>query len=191
MDKTNQDYLGQLSHILTIIPKKYIDTLLTLFDKLDNKEIKWVVNGDLAERLRIVKIDPELVEIVTSKNGAEQIFDAVHEFNPQQIDFVTQRLARDAVIASENLPLYERSNYFEFKTNNVLVKVHGDLQFKVGNWQWGEIFDFNPEYVYVTGKKIAVTPLPILFDFYQMIGWTDRAEKIAKVLRPIRTGAIN
>ena len=46
------------------------------------------------------------------------------------------------------------------------VKVEGDLQFKVGDWDWGEVFDFAPEYVYVTGKKIAVTPLTINAELY-------------------------
>jgi hypothetical protein len=186
MDKTNQDYLGQLSHILTIIPKKYIDALLTLHSKLDGKEIKWVVCGDLAERLRLVKVDPDCIEIVTSKDGVEKIFENVQEFNPQPVKFQTQQLTRNAVIAGKEFPVFNRSYYFDFNIKTVTIKVHGDLQFKVGNWEWGEVFDFNPEYVYVTGKKIAVTPLPIQYEFYQMLNWIDKAEKISRITKPLR-----
>jgi hypothetical protein len=181
MSPTNQDYLDQLSHFLTVIPQKYVDALLTLHEKLDGEKIKWVVNGDLAERLRLVKVDPECIEIVTSKEGAEKIYHAVQEFLLQKNSLKTQRLQRDAVVGKEEYPVYAKSYYFEFNLNGVSVKVEGDLQFKVGEWDWGEVFDFNPEYVYVTGKKIAVTPLQIQLELYQTLGWMDRAENISKV----------
>ena len=184
MNNRNQEFLDQLSNVLTIIPQKYVDALLTLHCTLEGKEIKWVVGGDLAERMRLVKVDPDCIEIVTSKAGAEQIFQAVQEFKPQQVSVQTLRLPRDAVVGEEKFPVYAKSHYFEFKVKDVTVKVQGDLQFKVGEWDWGEVFDFDPEYVYVTGKKTAVTPLPIQYDFYQSLGWVDRAEKIAEIIKP-------
>jgi hypothetical protein len=184
MGNANQDYLDQLSNILTVIPQKYFDAILTLHETLSGKEIKWIINGDLAERLRVVKANPDCIEIVTSKDGAEQIFASVQRFMPQPVKLQTQQFTRNAVIAGEELPVYSRSYYFEFNIKDVAVKVQGDLQFKVGNWDWGEVFNFDPEYVYVTGKKIAVTPLSILYEFYQMIGWADRAEKIARIIKP-------
>jgi hypothetical protein len=184
MNKTNQDYLDQLSTFLTIIPQKYVDALLTLQSKLHDKNIKWVVSGDLAERLRLVKVDPDFVEVGTSKDGAEQINQAVQEFKPQKVSVQTKQLSRNAVIGGKEFPVYSRSYCFEFIVKDVTIKVEGDLQFKVGNWDWGDVFDFEPEYVYVTGKKIAVTPLAILYELYQMLGWVDRAEKIAKIIKP-------
>jgi hypothetical protein len=184
MSISSQDFLNQMSHFLTVIPQKYVTVLLILHYKLNDKNIKWIVSGDLSERLRIIKVDPDCIEIVTSKDGAEQIFQAVQEFNPQKVNFQTRQLTRNAMIAGEELPVYARSYYFEFNVKEVTVKVQGDLQFKVGNWDWGEVFDFDPEYVYVTGKKIALTPLRIQCEFYQMLGWNDRAEKIAQIINP-------
>ncbi len=186
MSKTNQEFLAQVSRFLTFIPQEYIEALLTLQSKLDGKEIKWVVNGDLAERLRLVKVDPDCIEIVASKDGVEKIFENLKEFNPQPVKFQTQQLTRNAVIAGKEFPVFHRSYYFDFKIKTVTIKVHGDLQFKVDNWEWGEVFDFNPEYVYVTGKKIAVTPLTIQYEFYQMLNWVDRAEKINQITKPLR-----
>ncbi len=183
MSKTNQDYLDQLSHFITIIPQKYVDALLTLHDKLDGKKIKWIINGDLAERLRLVKVDPDCIEIITSKDGADQINQAVQEFKPQKVSLQIKLLSRNAVIGRDEFPIYSRSQYFEFTIKDVTVKVQGDLQFKVDNWGWGDVFDFDPEYVYVTGKKTALTPLPIQYDFYQSLGWLDRADKIAQIIK--------
>jgi hypothetical protein len=185
MSNRNQDFLDQLSSVVTVIPLKYVDTLLILHGKLDEKKIKWVVSGDLAERLRLVKVNPDCIEIVTSKAGAEQIFEAVQEFMPQKIIVQTKRFPNDAVVGEKTFPVYAQSHYFQVYIQNVLVKVQGDLQFKVGEWDWGEVFDFDPEYVYVAGKKTAVTPLPIQYALYQMLGWADRAEKIAAILKPI------
>jgi hypothetical protein len=184
MNNTNQDYLDQLSHILTFIPQEYVETMLILYNKLDDKKIEWIITGDLAERLRLVKIDPDFIEIVTSKDGAEQINQAVQEFKPQKVSVQTKQLSRKAVIGCKEFPVYSRSHHFEFMIKDVTVKVEGELQFKVGNWDWGDVFDFEPEYVYVTGKKIAVTPLATLHELYQMLGWVDRAEKIAQIIKP-------
>jgi hypothetical protein len=187
MNNTNQDFLDQLSPFLTIIPQKYVDVLLTLDGKLEGKKIKWIVSGDLSERLRLVKVDPDFIEIVTTKDGAEQINQAVQEFAPQKVCVQTKQLPRNALIGEKEYPVFIKSHYFEFKVKDLAVKVEGDLQFKVGNWDWGDVFDFEPEYVYVTGKKIAVTPLAILYELYQMLGWMDREEKIAQIIKnPMR-----
>ena len=183
MNYTNKEALNQLSQVLTITPQQYVNALLTLHDKLDDKKVKWIVSGDLAERLRTVKVEPDCIEIVTSKVDAEKICLAVQEFKPQKISVQTQQLPRNVVIEKKEYPVYARSHYFEFNVNGVNVKVEGDLQFKVGDWDWGDIFDFIPEYVYVAGKKTAVTPLPIQFELYQTLGWTDRAEKISQVIK--------
>lgn len=70
----------------------------------------------------------------------------------------------------------------DFNLDAVRVKVHGDLQFKVGSWDWGDKLEFTPDYVYVTGKKTAVVPLPFKYELYRSLGWADRAEKIRRAI---------
>lgn len=178
---TSEEYWNQLSNIVSVIPKQYVDALLDLHKKLEGKNIKWVVSGELAELLRIVKVKPNGIEIVTSKDDAEKIFQAVQEFKPSQISFRTELLSRNAVIEGKEYPVYVRLYYFDFNVNSVQVKIQGDLQFKVGDWEWGDIFDFTPDYVYIVGKKIAVTPLSIASELYSSLGWTDRVERIRKI----------
>ena len=181
MTVTSKDFWNQFSHFVSVIPREYVDALLALHEKVDGKNINWVVNGELAERLRIVKVEPNCIEIVSSKDGAQKIYQAVQEFGPQPIVFQTQRLSRNAVVEGKEFPVYARSHYFEFNLKNVKVNVEGDLQFKVGDWDWGDVFEFTPEYVCVVGKKIAVTPLTIASELYRNLGWNDRVEKISDV----------
>ena len=186
MGISNEEFWKQFSHFVSVIPKKYLDALLILHEKLDGKNIRWTVSGDLAELLRIVKVEPDCIEIVASKNDAHQIFQAVHEFKPNQMSYLTQLLPRNAVVEGKEYPVYIRSYFFDFNVNDVKIKIEGNLQFKVGDWDWGEVFDFAPDYVYVVGKKTAVTPLSIASDLYCNLGWTDRVEKINEVTQKLR-----
>jgi hypothetical protein len=167
--------------LLIIVPPQYVSTLLKLHEKLDSKNVEWALSGDLGEALRTVRVEPDCIEIVTSKGGAEQIHDAVEEFRPQQLTYTVQKLSRNASIHGDEYPVYIRSYYFEFNVDGIQVKVHGDLQYKVNDWDWGDTFQFNPDTVYIVGKKTSVVPLTVKYELYMNLGWLDRAEKITKV----------
>ncbi len=187
MSFPSDDFWRQLSHVVSVIPKKYVDALLVLHEKLDDKNISWIVSGDLAESLRVVDVQPSCIEILSSKEEAEGIFRAVQEFKPKTLFLQIQKLERSAIVDGKEYPVYARSHYFDFDLDTVIVKVQGDLQFRVNDWEWGDIFEFAPEYVYVVGKKTAVVPLSIVYELYQYLGWADRAEKVRAVIqRPLR-----
>ena len=81
----------------------------------------------------------------------------------------------------KNIPFIIRSYYFEFEVDGIKVKVHGDLQFKVGEWDWGDKFEFIPGSIYIVNKKTSLVPLYTIYELYQSLGWADRAEKITDV----------
>jgi hypothetical protein len=58
------------------------------------------------------------------------------------------------------------------------LDVHGELQIKVGNWDWGDPLDFEPDHVYVVGVKVPIVPLKMKSELYTGLGWDDRARKI-------------
>jgi hypothetical protein len=171
-----------LNGVISIAPRTYIDALLVLHRKLDGKNIEWAVGGDLGEVLRTVNVEPDCIEILTSKEGAEKIVEATLEFAPRTVALEIQRLPRNATIEGKEYPVYTRSYYSEFNIGAVHVKVHGDTQYRLNDWDWGDKVEFTPDYVYVVCKKIAVVPLTFKAEFYQSLGWADRAEKIKQTL---------
>jgi hypothetical protein len=173
---------SQLSNMLTVVDKTYVETLLQLHRKLARQGIEWTLSGDFGEALKTVQVTPDCFEIVTSRRGAAQIFLAVQDCSPTGVYFQTHKLNRNAFINGKEYPVSVRSYYFEFTINRVKVKVYGDMQLRISDWEWGDKFDFTPEHVYVMGEKTAVVPLSIRYDIYQQLGWTDRAEKILQVL---------
>ncbi len=183
MSTSREEILDKLYQVLYIVPTKYINALLTLHEKLDGKGINWIVNGDLAETLRTVKITPECIEIVCTKKDTERIYREVQVFNPSPPAYQTIQLSRNALVDGKRLPVFVRSHYFDFNVDSVTVKVHGDLQFKVGSWDWGDTFLFAPEYVNLVGRKTAVTPLSVKAELYQYLGWSDRFEMVKQIIQ--------
>ncbi len=172
----------QLGSVVAIINPRYIETLVALHKKLSKRGLEWTISGDLGEALKTVQIEPDCVEIVTNRKGAAEIFLSVQDCNPTGVFFQTQQLTRNALVDGKEYPAFVRSYYFEFTLNGIRAKVYGDLQFKISNWSWGDKFEFTPEVVYVAGVKTNVVPLSIKNDLYQSLGWSDRAEKVQKVL---------
>ena len=171
-----------LNGVISITPRGYVDALLTLHRILEDKNVEWTVGGDLGEALQTVNTEPDCIEILTTKEYAGKIFEANSEFNPTKISLEIQQLPRIAAIKGKEYPIFARSVYSEFKIGSIKVKVYGDLQYRIADWEWGDKVEFTPDYVYVVGKKTAVVPLSLKYEFYQSLGWTDRAEKIRQTL---------
>ena len=68
---------------------------------------------------------------------------------------------RNANINGIEYPIQVRSHYFDFFIGCLKVKVQGDMQYKINDWDWGDKLEFTPEYVNVTGVKIAIVPLQV------------------------------
>jgi hypothetical protein len=173
---------AQTSNMLTVVDKTYVETLLQLHKKLARRGIDWALSGDLGEALKTVQVTPDCFEIVTNRRGAAQIFLTVQDCSPTGVYFQTHKLSRNALVDGKEYPVFVRSYYFEFTINGVKVKVYGDMQLRISDWEWGNRIEFTPEHVYVVGEKTAVVPLSIKYEIYQQLGWADRAEKILSVL---------
>jgi hypothetical protein len=171
-----------MNPLVTLIPLKYLDALSIFNSKLEGKGIGWAISGNLGEVLRTVHVEPDGIDILTNKEGATQIFQAVHEFNPSKLRWRTKTLSRPAVVGAKEYPVNIRSYYFEFEINSIKVRVYGDLQIQIGDWEWGDKIEFEPDYVYVVSQKMRVAPLQLKYDLYRGLGWMDRAEKIMPIL---------
>lgn len=165
-----------------LVPPQFVSALLQFHEKLEGKNVQWALSGDLGEAFKSVRVSPDCIEVVTSKEGAEKINGAVAEFAPEPIMYRVQVLPRNAVVQGQEAPIYVRSYNFEFKIGAVAFKIFGDLQFKLNGWDWGDIFEFEPEVVYVVNRRTPVAPLQVKYELYQALGWTDRMEKIRWVI---------
>jgi len=180
-DTANEQAMKQFKHVISFLPKPFFKAVLTLYEKLDDK-FKWIINGDLAENLQVIQIEPKSIEILTTHVEIDNIHKALQEFNPSPIEHKTIQLSRTFEVNEKQIPVFTKGYFFEFALNGILVTVQGDLQYKVGNWDWGEIFDFDPQFVNVVGRKIPVTPIQIAYDLYQTLGWKDKVGKIEPIL---------
>jgi len=174
--------MEQTNPFLNFIPPQYIDALLKLHKVLEGINTDWALSGDIGEALKAVRVEPDCIEIATSRDGARQIHLAVEEFCPNQLEHLIQRLPRDALIKGKEYPVYIRSYNFDFYIDSIKVKVYGDMQFKINDWAWGDTFEFDPVTVYVVNRKTFLVPLSVKYKIYQQLGWNDRAEKINWVI---------
>lgn len=161
-----------------LVSPHFVSALLKFHEKLEGKNVKWILSGDLGEAFKSVRVAPDCVEIVTSKEGAEQINQAVAQYAPQPVEYRVQQLPRNALVQGQEFPVYVRSYSFEFKIDQVPFRVFGDLQFKLGDWEWGDTFEFEPDTIYVVNRRTLVAPLQVKYELYHALGWMDRAEKI-------------
>ncbi len=184
MSSANLDEIKkQLSNVVGFINPIFIRALLQLHDKLSEEDVEWAVGGKLGEALRVVQVEPDSIDAVTTENGANQILRAIQGANANNLTMRLQRLPRDALINENYYSVYIRSYSFEFSLGKVGVKVYGDVQVKVDDWEWGDKLEFTPEYVYVAGVKFGLVPLQLKLDIYNALGWVDSAEKIRRVLQ--------
>jgi hypothetical protein len=169
------------NQFISLISPQYVKALLAFHEKMNGNPAQWALSGDLGEALRTVRVDPDCIEVVTDKTGAYMIHKAVEALKPTPVTYQTRQHPRNALVQGVEYPVSLRSHYFEFSIEGLPVKVHGDLQFRVGNWEWGDKFQFTPDVVYVVNRKTSIVPLDIKYELYMNLGWLDRAENIRKV----------
>lgn len=156
-----------------------IQCLLEINKKLKDSKVLWAIGGDLAESLNGVIVNADCVEILTSEEDVHEIYQLMKEYDPTEVSLIEERLPRDAEVGGEKHPVYVKSQYCELAINKIKVKIYGGLQYKVDNWEWGDTLEFQPDYVYVVGEKMAVIPLRLKSELFISFGWIDRVEKIS------------
>lgn len=160
------------------VEKKFVDAMLGITESLQNVDADWSLGGDVADAMRGVDIRPEYAELFTNEDGARKLHEVLWKYRPTELKLTEQRSSRDAHVNGTHYPVYLRSHFFECMVGDVRVKVHGDLQFKVGEWEWGDIIEYNPEPLYLVGVKVSIVPLTFRLELYRNLGWTDRVDAI-------------
>ncbi|MDA4135786.1 MAG: hypothetical protein OK449_02145 [Thaumarchaeota archaeon] len=140
---------------------------------------KWAIGGDAAEIMLGVNVEADYLEIFTTKEGCDEIRQALADYQTLAPEMVQKKLARGADVDGTVYPVYNRSYHAEFTVDGVKVEVHGDLQFKVGEWDWGDSLDFEPTFTYISGGKLPLVPLSLKSELDLGLGWLDRVSLIS------------
>jgi hypothetical protein len=150
--------------------------------ELKDLRAKWAVWGDAGEIIKGVHVKTDHLEILTTKEGCEEICKVLASNVTLPPADAVKKLPREADVDAKLLPIYVKSHYAELSVNNVLVEVYGDEQIKVAEWEWGDPLDFEPDYSYIVNKKVPIVPLRFKQELDLGLGWLDRLELIADAI---------
>ncbi len=167
---------------LVVLDKALLDATITIGKALKDCTSKWAIGGDVAEVISGVNVEPDHVTLLTTKDGCDEIARRLARYNVAAPAIVERKLEREATIGVLLYPVRIRSYKSEFRVEGSRLDVHGDLQIKVGEWDWGDPLDYEPDYVYVVGVKVPVVPLQMKTEIYNGLGWRDRATKIHEAI---------
>jgi len=163
---------------LVVLSKPLLQATIRIGELLKDCSAKWAFAGDLGEILFGVNVEPDHITIITTSAGCDDISKKLTPFLVQAPRTTERRVKRSAEINLKPLPINVRSYSSSFNIQGQKLDVHGDLQIKVGDWDWGDSIDFEPEYVYVVGVKVPAAPLELKKELYRGLGWYDRVSKI-------------
>jgi hypothetical protein len=163
---------------LVVLNKPLLDATTMIGKALDGCTNKWALSGDVAEVISGVNVQPDHVTILTTREGCNEIVKKLAGHCISAPETGERKLKREAKVELKAYPVKIKSYRAQFDINGTRLDVHGDLQIKVGDWEWGDPLDYEPDYVYVIGVKIPVVPLQMKSEIYNGLGWRDRAVKI-------------
>jgi len=163
---------------LVVLSKPLLDATIMIGKTLMDCKNKWAIGGDVAEVISGVNVQPSHITILSTKDGCDEIARKFAKYQLEPPHTVERELDRDAIIELKLHKVRIKSYASRFDLEGSLLDVHGNLQIKVGEWDWGDPLDFDPDYVYVVGVKMPIVPLKMKSELYSGLGWTDRAIKI-------------
>ncbi len=146
------------------IDPKTISALLTLHDALKGRGVHWAVMGSLSHALQGLKIQPNDIDITTTRQGAHTIEQLLE---PHVTRPITHSQG-DGV----------RSHLGELTIHGVTVQIIGDMETSTDNAPWTPLPHDHPHLIMVEGAPIPVRTLEQETQTYTRLGRTERAEKL-------------
>lgn len=167
---------------IAYLPAPLLRGAIFLGGRLKDIRAKWAMGGDAGEVIKGVNVRTNHLEILTTKEGCEEICQLLADYVTLPPAMKETKLARDTDVDGKLHPVYVRSHYAELTINKVRVEVHGDEQIRVGEWEWGDPLDFEPDYSYIVSEKVPIVPLRLKQELDLGLGWLDRLELISKAI---------
>jgi hypothetical protein len=167
---------------VAFLTQPLLKTVIMLGDTLKDVNAKWAIGGDAGEIIKGVNVKTDYLEILTTKEGCNEISERLKEYLTLEPATQEKKLSREADVDAKMYPVYIKSHYAELTINKVRVEVYGDEQIKVGEWDWGDPLDFEPDYSYIVGAKVPIIPLRLKSELDLGLGWLDRLELISNAI---------
>jgi hypothetical protein len=164
---------------IVMLSQPVLKAVIKVGESLRDIKAKWAIGGDAGEIMKGVNVHTDLLEILTTKEGTDEICAKMAEFVTLAPAPAEEKLERAADVDGNMLPVFVKSHYAELTVNGVKVKVYGDEQIKVAEWEWGDPLDFETDLVYVVGTKVPLVPLRLKSELDLGLGWLDRVELIS------------
>ena len=164
---------------IAFLTQPLLKAVVTLGGELKDVHAKWAIGGDAGEIIKGVNVRTDYLEILTTKEGCNEICERLKMYQTLEPATVEKKLGKEADVDGKMYPVYIKSHYAELTINKVRVEIYGDEQIKVGEWEWGDPLDFEPDYSYIVGKKIPIVPLRLKSELDIGLGWLDRVELIS------------
>lgn len=164
---------------VVILPQPLLKCMITLGEKLKQVQAKWAMYGDAGEVVLGVAHKADHLEILTTSAGTDEIAATLQQYQTLAPKETEKTLPREAEIEGKKYPVQVKSHYAEFTIGGVRVEVYGDLQIKVGEWEWGDALDYEPGSISIVGTMMPVVPLRLNSELDLGLGWMDRVELIS------------
>ena len=164
------------------LPAPLLRAVQALGKELRDVQAKWAIGGDAGEIIKGVHVKTDHLEVLTTKEGCLEICELLAPRVAVPPAEAEKRRAREADVDGRAYPVYVRSLYAELAVEGVRVEVHGDEQIRVGDWEWGDPLDFEPDYTYVVRSKVPIVPLRLKSELDLGLGWLDRLELISNAI---------
>ena len=165
-----------------VLSEPLLNATLKLARLLKDCKSKWALAGDAGELVSGVSVAADHLSILTTAEGCEEISDRLAENVVQTPRIVERKLDREAKIDLEPYPVQIESYEARFQIEGQRLHVYGGLRIRIGEWEWGDPLDYEPEYVYVGSEKLPVVPLRLKTELYVGLGWMDRVKKINEAM---------
>ncbi|TMI14594.1 hypothetical protein E6H33_08125 [Candidatus Bathyarchaeota archaeon] len=171
---------------LVVLSKPLLIATIMVGKALMDCTNKWAIGGDVAEVISGVNVHPDHIAILTTREGCDEITRNLAGYQIEPPLNVEREIERDAKVDLKLRKVRIKSYTARFDIHGSRLDVHGDLQIKVGDWDWGDPLDFEPDYIYVVGVKVPIVPLKMKSEIYTGLGWMDRASKIHEAVKRSR-----
>ena len=157
-----------------------IKAIIKIGKSMKGVQAKWGIAGDAGEVIGGVNIhNVDRIEIWTTKDGCEEMCRRLSLYVTLRPASTEKKLGRDADVNANILPVFVRCHYAELSVDRVKVEVYGDQQIKVGEWDWGDALDFEPDSISVVGVSVPFVPLMLKSELDLGLGWLDRVQLIS------------